>query len=263
MGKRKEKNERGKDKKNIMSKKLKIGYISDVHLEFTAKNSHKTYGEITKELIKKIKDNKIDILISCGDISHNLENVIGFYKTLNTLNIPIYAVLGNNDVWNWTTTDTNTYNFTFNQIMKFYKTEFSKLNNCYLLDTGISHFLTDDIEIIGSTGYAQYNSFNANSGMYRGTIDRSKEKKLGKKWEYFFNTNFFFHAKKLLVVTHMSPADWSNEKKLFNDKNVFYFCGHYHYYKNPPTQQDIDNRVFRNAQTGYYNKEIELGVVEI
>lgn len=67
---------------------LKILVISDTH--YTSKDSFKAIKDLLIE--DNLSNYKFDGIIHCGDIQG-----IDFYEELLALNIPIYAVLGNND----------------------------------------------------------------------------------------------------------------------------------------------------------------------
>ena len=113
--------------------------------------------------------------------------------------------------------------------------------------------------IVGGTGFAGKNfEFNANNGVYRGTLTREEEIEETNKWNDVYNkaceiakdTDFT-----LIVLTHNPYSDWCNEQPITN--NCVYFYGHNH--RNYVEHNDERNiHIFADNQIGYDKSKIEL-----
>lgn len=74
---------------------MKIGFISDLHIDLI-----KNIIEFNKTFLKIIRESNIEILVIPGDVSETLKVTIDYIKKLNEeLDIPVYYVPGNHDMW--------------------------------------------------------------------------------------------------------------------------------------------------------------------
>ena len=81
---------------------MKFAHIADTHIRNL--KYHKEYREVFKHLYKKLKQEKIDYIIHCGDIAHTktqispefVEMCTDFFKNLADI-APTYIILGNHD----------------------------------------------------------------------------------------------------------------------------------------------------------------------
>lgn len=111
---------------------MKIGYISDLHMEFS--NS------------KKVDIPDCDVLILAGDI-YSSYYIKEYYDYLNSINNVkhIVAVLGNHEF----------YGGEYNQLKEDYKKMFEEIPNATLLDID-KRFYYNDIEFIGCTMWTDF-----------------------------------------------------------------------------------------------------------
>lgn len=112
--------------------------------------------------------------------------------------------------------------------------------------------------IVGGIGFAGYNKeFNANSGIYRETIDREKEIEETQKWEESYHKALKIaeeNKSALIVLSHHPISDWSKEQPY---SGCVYISGHTHrnylYH-----DDDRDIHVFANNQIGYKNVPVKF-----
>ena len=81
---------------------MRFAHIADTHIRNL--KYHKEYGAVFQELYKKLKKEKIDYIIHCGDIAHTKTQISpefvkmcsDFFKNLADI-APTYIILGNHD----------------------------------------------------------------------------------------------------------------------------------------------------------------------
>ena len=117
----------------------------------------------------------------------------------------------------------------------------------------------NNVMIVGGTGFAGYNQeFNADSGIYRGVLNRKQEMEETCRWEKTYN-NALREAKSnnslLVVLTHNPICDWKKYGEY--DSGCVYFNGHNHR-NSVYHDEEKDIHVFSNNQIGYYNNNIKL-----
>ena len=74
---------------------MRIGCISDLHIDYN--NSVKNYED---NLIKKIKEQNIDLLVVAGDFSSRIDLSLMFLERLKKeVFFPVFSIAGNHDFW--------------------------------------------------------------------------------------------------------------------------------------------------------------------
>ena len=81
---------------------MKFAHIADTHIRNL--KYHEEYREVFKQLYKKLKSQKVDYIVHCGDIAHTktqispefVEMCSDFFKNLADI-APTYIILGNHD----------------------------------------------------------------------------------------------------------------------------------------------------------------------
>lgn len=161
----------------------------------------------------------------------------------------IFAVLGNHELWDFDTLENCSH---------AYQKLFSGLGITFLNNSGLYIRKKDEriwrysVAIIGGIGFAGYNDwFNADCGLYKGTINREQEIGLTKEWEAYYQKAIRkAHEERdfLIVLTHNQPSNWSKQNRL--DSNCVYFYGHDH--RNTSYYIEESNTfVFADNQIGY------------
>ena len=192
----------------------------------------------------------------------------------------IYAVLGNHEFWGFSNT---------NDCRMAYKELFEQLDITFLDNKidwfGISTFPSKRVKgkfvkldkekepklyeeqslkihntiIVGGTGFAGKNyEFNANNGIYRGTLTREEEIEETNKWEVVYNKACEIAKETdcmLIVLTHNPYSDWCSERPITN--NCVYFYGHNH--RNYVEHNEEKNiHIFADNQIGNDKNKIEF-----
>lgn len=76
---------------------MKIGFISDLHVDRNVEKSSQDYLNMLKRIIL---ENKLEMLVIGGDISNYYSTTIKFVEDLqNQAEIPVYFIPGNHDFW--------------------------------------------------------------------------------------------------------------------------------------------------------------------
>ena len=81
---------------------MKFAHIADTHIRNL--KYHKEYREVFNQLYTKLKKEKVDFIIHCGDIAHTKTQIspefvdmcTNFFKNLSAI-APTYIILGNHD----------------------------------------------------------------------------------------------------------------------------------------------------------------------
>lgn len=123
---------------------MKLLFLSDLH----ADNLYVTKGiNIYPNLVKHIQKYKPDVIVISGDISGDYKTTLNFIKKLeNELNIFVYFIPGNHDIW---TEKSNEYP---NASLKALQ-ELQAVENC--IENRIIH-LNDETALIGCMGWYDY-----------------------------------------------------------------------------------------------------------
>lgn len=262
-----------------------VHYISDIHLDhkilelFPNGCSDAEVAGYIKKIVSKMYQRDYvspDLLLIAGDVSHSkticemfLAELKTHYKEWN-----IVYVLGNHELWG-----TCSDSLSLSEIQSDYDT-ICRRNRVVLLECSVlafkkykEHILinyknleeADDQElrelfvdvnliILGGTGFAANNEeFNANYGIYRGTVGREEEIALSNR----FNTLYerivnIANDLNVIVLTHMPKKDWGSDEYV---PNWIYVNGHTH-----RNQLILDGkkRVYADNQIGYKRKSMYM-----
>lgn len=270
-----------------------INYISDIHLMHkfiengcqTDNDVDNVIVNIINDMLKTIKWNSVNflenpVIVINGDTSSKFEYFERFVSTLRKKlnqgyrNIDVIFTLGNHELWDFS-------NCSLNEITKEYR-EVIELNGMYLLQNEILYRKGDlnsldkiteseletlssselrqivdgcSVVFFGGIGFSGLNEeFNANSGIYRKTINREVEIKQSKNFEELYTrVSTSLIDKNLLIITHMPISSWT-EKPIYSE-NYVYITGHSH------RKEFIDDgihRVYADNQAGYKAKKVKL-----
>lgn len=263
----------------------KVNYISDIHLMHRILHAKCRSTEDILYVIQKVVDTIVreadSILLIAGDVASDFAIFELFIKCLSqTLENEYYPLvvftLGNHELW-------GLQGLSKSKVVNRYRSLLDK-HGMYLLHNDIlyidDHDINDPIHLIkykelckmddkqivdrlrnaryvilGSLGFSGYNSqFNADSGIYRGAVDRSTEIEESKKFEALYNRLYpILKNKNTVILTHTPKEDWCKEAT--PDGNLIYVSGHTHknfYY------DDGEFRVYSDNQIGYYNENPHL-----
>lgn len=257
---------------------MRIGYISDLHIEFILNHMDAQYGAsilekteyVLNDICKKVNDSKLDILLIVGDLGESdfSEYVMSSLQS-KLQGVKVISILGNHEVW-WFDdfkTCVNGYKalskisgFTFlqNSIVYLKNNIYREVSEDELLtleDNEIAQRLDGaDLIIFGGLGFAGYNSrFCATQRIYRNTVERNEELDESDKINYIYYRIKPLLRGKGIVVTHMPKIDWCRSGNM--DKNIIFVSGHTH--KNRLVERD-GKRYYADNQIGYceaYDKE--------
>ncbi|MCM1245062.1 MAG: metallophosphoesterase [Roseburia sp.] len=273
---------------NVDMTKESICYVSDIHLLHKLRDSKLESMSDVVYIIKAIVDNIVEesrnIILIGGDVSSDFSIFELFIKIFRCEldskghNPLVIFVLGNHELWEFSQTS-------FDEIVEKYNNLINKYG-MYLLQNNILYkdseknvhtitakeilFLGDkelrektrtaQIVFFGGLAFSGYNEqFNANNGIYRGTIDRDMEIKESKGFEELYKkVCSAFFDKKLVIFTHMPMDCWN--KKIDYHKNYIYVSGHTH--KNY-FFDDGDIRIYADNQIGYENSKVHMKYFDI
>jgi hypothetical protein len=189
----------------------------------------------------------------------------------------IYAILGNHELWDFNTIEDcyDAYQSLFESLgISFMNNNINWCGKYRLPIKNVIHesqecqvdIIKDDdlvkyehqmrnihnLLIVGGIGFAGHNDeFNADNGIYRGTINRVREIEETKKWEDIYKraVETAIENKSLLIVlTHNPLLDWKRDQQ--PDCGCIYFNGHNHR-NNLYHDEDMNIHVFANNQLGY------------
>lgn len=256
----------------------KIYYISDLHLLHRIHNAKCQSFYDALLLIDRIAEQIINqsgrfILIG-GDTSSDFEVFKLFLNALDNYkrNQIIVFVLGNHEFW-------PQEGKSVDEIFEVYKKVINDhgmflLNSSILYEVPLGEYSSDFKELdsasfnqmniedirsllssakmvfFGGTAFSGYNeSFNANNGIYRNTIDREQEIFQTKLFERYYMKFEKCLYDKNVVLTHTPKIDWCSNPEPF--KNFVYVNGHNHrnYF-----YDDGEYRVYSDNQVGYHSK---------
>ena len=261
----------------------RVQYISDLHLMHKIKNANcKSMEDITcliQHIINNIIDESGNLVLIGGDVASEFSLFELFIKILRKeldsyrIRKVIVFVLGNHEFWGFS-------NHSIDQIVAKYRCLLEE-NNMYLLHNDLFFKKESDefgiipynellknsnevigeklkcarIVILGGVGFSGYNpQFNAENGIYRGTIDRNTEVVESKKFEAIYNKLCnILERKNTIIFTHMPKKDWCLSGKLHS--NYVYVSGHTH---NNFFSDDGEYRVYSDNQIGYKNEQFHL-----
>lgn len=121
--------------------KMKIGAISDLHVDRNPKLNSQYYFET---LVNVIMKREIELLIIAGDISNDYRQSIQFIKDLkNKLEMPVLFVPGNHDLWSDSTDKSS------KEIFEIFKQQ----EDCLIESP---YMINENWAIVGHTGWYDY-----------------------------------------------------------------------------------------------------------
>ena len=275
----------------------RISYISDIHLQhrFLAYKCETAddLWYVIRKLSGTLAEQSTEINFVCGDTSSDINSFEAFVMKLAAYKRKghFFFVLGNHELWPFdqkgsgSPEDLQQYGLTiisqkYKQILaKYSPASFSLLqNNLFYLEDQkwieisegeLSSLSPEHIRertkkslftVFGGIGFAGMNkSFNAESGIYRGVIDRENEIVESKKFLGLYKKVVkALHGRNLVVATHMPMRDWGGNIKA--EEGVIYINGHSHhnYY-----EDDGKTRIYADNQIGYSGKNLSLKQVAV
>lgn len=256
-----------------------VFYISDIHLEHRYDackcRNRDDYQKVLSNIQKQIANPLLfagGITLIAGDRADSFDLYKTFRNTRPSCNQECFVCLGNHELWS-----KEFYGKSLNEIAAAYRKVLEEKewhlvqnNRFYIEDYRIKEITENDLEslsiedirlktkyasivIFGGIGFAgRNNNFNANVGIYSGTISRDEEihqseifNKLYKKVEKACKD------KPVIILTHRPRTDWSDGRP---NPNFYYVSGHTHrnYFCNTESCH-----IFADNQIGYTAKSIE------
>ena len=252
-----------------------IEYISDIHLLHRIAVWKCQTKEDVIYHIKLVAD-KIGngIKLIGGDIASDFELYSYFIKQLPSSSFSYYFLtLGNHELWPFAgqSLDTivqkyrdllcrkgmylvhnNLYCFSFDSVREITTEELLCMDRNELRE----RTRDANLVIFGGIGFSgQNNEFNANQGIYRGVIDREREKEESDLfYKIYKKVADYLSDKHVIVLTHMPMKDWAGGDE--KERNGFvYVSGHNHrnYY-----YDDGVKRIYADNQIGYKQKDFSF-----
>lgn len=265
-----------------------ISYISDIHLDNIFENtkceSEDDIEYILTRTVKEILEEASDILVICGDVSHDKRIFERFASLLGARKRPtqfIFFVLGNHEFWPYSEAHK-----TVCEISKDYRELLGKYglfllqNDLYFFSSGnkqlgrlredeINTMPLDEIRnatrsacliLFGGIGFAGQNEeWNARVGLYRHALSRKEEVVQAEKFSLLHGRlSSALRGKNVVVVSHMPMKDWSRDEK--RSEGFAYISGHTHrnYYFD-----DGITRVFSDNQVGYHGRHVRVKLLPV
>lgn len=272
---------------NFSHKSQRIHYISDIHLMHRINNAAcKSLEDILyviRKIVDQISSEYANILLIDGDIASSFSVfrlfVSSLAKSISHKTIVVFT-LGNHELWDFPSESLDNIAAKYRTLLNSYGMYFLHNDLLYKVDCDPSvpkdngvrvlHYQTlcgmsrEQISknlknarfvILGGLGLSGYNSkFNADNGIYRGTLNRDEEIKETKKFEALYNALLpILSRKNTIILTHTPKSDWCQNSR--PDKNFVYISGHTH--KNF-FHDDGEHRVYSDNQIGYHNESVHL-----
>lgn len=258
----------------------RIYYISDLHLLHRLKDTCKTKEDVFYEL-QKIIDNMLadisdksgkNILLIGGDTSSDLQLFNQFIMLLRhsidnlRINIQVVFLLGNHELWGFKDNTLDEIVQKYEDVITKQKMHLLQNDILYSDDSNSIYKINADelrtqkrtsirdtlksarIILFGGLAFAGQNiDFNAKNGIYRATINRTREieesAKFNSLYETICNT---LPDRKVIVFTHMPQKDWCSVDS--QQSGFVYVSGHTHrncFY------DDGEYRIYADNQIGY------------
>ncbi len=258
-----------------------VSYISDIHLIHHLKTlGCKTISDIKyalNSLSKNLVEQGSEINIFAGDVCSDFNIFKYFVKRLSYYNKGkckhFFFVLGNRELWNFA-------DLGYQTAIREYKAFFSdpSISYCHLVHNNLFYIAKGNLRdvseeelcslceeelrlklrdaqlvIFGGIGFSGNNdSFNADSGIYSGTVNRNAEKEESKKFNGLHKkVARALAGKNVVVATHMPKKDWNDSAQTNN--GFVYLSGHNHLNE---FSDDDKNRFYADNQIGYLSEEI-------
>ncbi len=257
----------------------RIFYVSDIHLEHRVLNAECQSWEdiiyLTQRIVDDIVADSHGLLLIGGDVSSDFSLYQLFVRLLSQKRKRVVFVLGNHELWSFP-------GLSLDEIVEKYRTLLSEYgmtllhNEVLYKKDGLSFrgevkrisyeelCQLDEKEIIdqlriarlvilGATGFSGCNEeFNADSDIYRRTVDRVTEIEESKKFESLYTRLCpILRRKNTIILTHMPKKDWCRSPEY--EQDLVYVSGHTH--KNF-FFDDGEIRVYSDNQIGYHNENV-------
>lgn len=263
------------------SNENRIRYISDLHLNQRIQNAKcKSIDDVCytmQKIVDTIVRESYGLTLIAGDVASDFRLFKLFVRILNrsayTSCQQYVFVLGNHELWSFA-------GKTVRQIVNTYR-KLLEEHGMYLLQNDL--FYKNDKDdmgmipytklmrmnqeelcaklrrarwvILGGIGFSGYNEeFNADTGIYRNTIDRKTEIKETQKFEKLYNRlTGMLKGKNTIILTHMPKENWCADKEYH--ESFVYVSGHTH---RNAFYDDGAIRVYAENQIGYHNDNVHL-----
>ena len=179
---------------------MKIGYKSDIHLDFWVKNTNQK-KKIENFIKKMLAPQKMDVLIIAGDLGHfNYQNIL-LIEVLREYASSVLVSFGNHDLYLVSKKQKEKYKSSFNRLLEF-KEMLKKFDNVFFLDGDLVEI--DGVRFLGAGGWYDF-SLALKYGI---SLDR-----VYKEWESVMND-----AK--MIVPKINPVEFSFIQKEKIRKNI-------------------------------------------
>ena len=257
----------------------KIYYVSDLHLPHrihlsnvkTEEDVVATIRKIVVELTRNVRS--WDILLIVGDTSCDITYFKVFVEMLRQTTLAqIVFVLGNHELWEFQHSSFSDIVCTYRDILEN-KRMFLLQNNVIYSDaidnnlqqiTEVELATMDEavlrekvagapIILFGGLAFSGLNqNFNAQQGVYQGTITRTVEIEESQKFERLYTKiRDSLPDREVIIATHMPLTDWSHDVNCHS--GYVYVSGHTH--RNEFYDDGIQ-RFYADNQIGYYRKHV-------
>ena len=258
--------------------KNRIYYISDLHIV------HKILSESVKNesdlkiIVKKIVNNLVNesrgVLLIVGDTACDFSLFELFVKCLREeidrkrVYTKVIFILGNHELWDFANKSIDIIVNNYQELINRYNMFLLQNNILYMDDDRKWNYISEDelcacskdelrnrlkearLIFFGGIAFSgENNTFNADNGIYRFTIDRKTEIAQSREFKELYKKVIdTLYDKRVVVCTHMPMECWSKEVEY--NKNFIYVSGHTH--KNY-FYDDGEIRIYADNQIGYNN----------
>lgn len=236
-----------------MKEKIRIGYISDLHVEFILSHMTHEHGSnllekleyVLDDIYKKVIDNKLDILLLVGDLGESdfSQYIMAVLSNkLKEAGVEVISILGNHEIW-WyqdfetcvkeykRISDMSNFKLLQNDLVYWDGTNLGEISEKELLGIAFED-LAEKLKgakliIFGGLGFAGYNPrFCAEQMIYRNTMNREQEFIESDKINYIYDLIEPLLKGRGIVVTHTPKRDWCRSSSL--SSSIIYASGHTH-----------------------------------
>lgn len=256
----------------------RVHYITDIHLMHRLKNAKcKSKNDVLyvmQNIVNNIANEAGSLLLIGGDVALEFsifKLFIGMLKQKlenRQIRTEVVFILGNHELWSFSGKsieeisdiyrkhiEENGMHFIQNDLLyedynnKLCRIEYSVLSSLDVKQLR-NQLRSTRLVIFGGTGFSGYNEeFNANNGIYRSTINRTKEQKETAAFESLYNSLIpVIYDKNVIIFTHMPKKDWCRESDYQN--GFVYVSGHTH---RNDFYDDGEYRYYGDNQVGYRN----------
>lgn len=265
-----------------------VAYISDIHLLHRYKvfkcQTYEDIEYVNQKLTDVINDYKSQTKLIGGDIASDFDVYKDFIQLLTKkkkndflFGDKQFFVLGNHEFWSFNGMKVEEVVERYNSLFNREKDIYLVHNNLYYFSEGVKEITTNELRsitieelrnrvrgafviIFGGTGFSGENEkFNANQGIYRGTIDRNEENRQTALFrELYDKVVKALYDKNVIIFTHNPINDWT-KNAVFNQGFV-YVNGHNHrnYF-----YDDGIKRIYADNQVGYKQKIFNMKSLSI